>query len=131
MTGKLRSPTWFPQAKRLELKENAKEVAEAARASVATESKSEFVGEIKERLRDLKVTLTNARAVSSAYGESIMFTFQQGENIFVWFTSCPPDEDAAVVGNHYLLTGTVKAHKVYDGVKQTYLNRCILKEFAF
>ena len=122
---------WNPLTKRIDLKENAKEVAEAARASVATESKSEFVGEIKERLRDLKVTLTNARAVSSAYGESIMFTFQQEDNIFVWFTSCPPDEESAVVGNHYLLTGTVKAHKVYDGVKQTYLNRCILKEFAF
>ena len=121
---------WNPLTKRIDLKENAKEVADAARAKIRTESKSEFVGEIKERLRNLEVTLTSARAVSSAYGESIMFTFQQGENIFVWFTSCPPDEDAAVVGNHYLLTGTVKAHKVYDGVKQTYLNRCILKEFA-
>ena len=117
---------WMPRVKRLELKDNAKEIAAAARASVAPESKSEFIGDIKQRLRGLKVVLTGARAVSSPYGESIMFTFKQDENVLVWFTSCPPDADKAVVGNEYLLTGTVKDHKVYNGEKQTYLNRCIL-----
>ena len=121
---------WFPQTKRLELKENAKKVADAAKAQIKTHSNSEFIGKVKERLRDLKVTLTEARAVSSAYGESVLFTFTQGENVLVWFTSCPPDEDKAIVGHEYLLTATVKDHKLYDGVKQTYVNRCILKEFA-
>lgn len=119
---------WLPMVKRIELRTNAKDVATAARNTIKTESKSEFIGDIKQRVRDLKVTLSAARAVSSAYGESIMFTFNQGENILVWFTSCPPDEDKAVVGKSYLLTGTVKDHKIYDGTKQTYLNRCILKE---
>lgn len=121
---------WFPQTKRLELKENAKQVAEAARAQIKPRSNSEFIGEIKERLRDLKVTLTSARVVSSKFGESILFIFTQGENVLVWFTSCPPDEDDAIVGHEYLLTGTVKDHKLYNGIKQTYINRCILKEFA-
>lgn len=122
---------WLPRVKRLELKENAKEVAAAARRTVEPKSASEYVGEIKQRLRDLKVVLDGARAVSSAYGESIMFTFKCGENVFVWFTSCPPDADKAIIGHEYLLTGTVKDHKEYNGVKQTYLNRCILKEIAF
>ena len=119
---------WFPRVKRVELKDNAKEVAEAARIAAMPESKSEWVGEIKERIRDIRVLLTGARAVSSSYGTSIMFTFELGENQLVWFTSCPPDPEDAVVGNEYLLTATVKKHETYHGVKQTYLNRCVLKE---
>lgn len=117
---------WNPLTKRIELKENAKEIADAAKAQIVTNSASEFIGEIKERMRDLKVVLTNARAVSSAYGESTMFTFKQEENILVWFTSCPPSDEDAIVGHEYFLTGTVKSHKVYNGEKQTYLNRCKL-----
>lgn len=122
---------WNPLTKRIDLKEDAKKVADAAKAQSEPSSLSEFVGDIKERMRDIEVTLTDARAVSSAYGTSIMFTFKQGENILVWFTSCPPDDEDAVIGHKYLLTGTVKDHKVYEGVKQTYLNRCKLTEIAF
>ena len=121
---------WLPAVKRFELKEDAKQVVEEAKLAILPPSSSEYLGNIKERLRDLKVTLTGARAVSSVYGTSIMFTFKQGENELVWFTSCPPDEDKAIVGHEYSLTGTVKDHKVYNGVKQTYLNRCILKELV-
>lgn len=119
---------WYPRVKRLELKADAREIAAAARRSVEPESKSEWVGEIKERLRNLKVTLTGARAVESMYGSSILFTFAQDDNIFTWFTSCPPDSDKAIVGHSYLLTGTVKKFTEYNGTKQTQLNRCILKE---
>lgn len=121
---------WLPMVKRIELKENAKQVVEEAKAALLPPSKSEFIGEIKERLRGLSVILTGARAVSSVYGTSIMFTFKQDENVLVWFTSCPPDEKDAIVGHQYSLTGTVKDHKVYNGEKQTYLNRCILKELV-
>ena len=119
---------WFPRVKRFELKDNAKEVVEAARIAAMPESKSEWVGEIKERVRDLEVVLTNVRPCYSAYGSSIMFTFDYNGNALVWFTSCPPDivEDM-VVGEEYLLTGTIKKHDIYRGVKQTYLNRCIIK----
>lgn len=119
---------WFPLVKKIDLKETAKQAVEEAKNAAMPESKSQFVGEVKERLRGLKVTLTGARAVNSAYGTSIMFTFRQEENELVWFTSCPPDEKDAVVGHQYSLTGTVKDHKIYNGIKQTYLNRCLLKE---
>lgn len=119
---------WFPRVKRVELKDNAKEVAEAARIAAMPESKSEWVGEVKERLRDLKVTLTGARACNSVYGTSIMFTFDYEGCTLVWFTSCPPDEEDAVVGKEYFLTGTVKKFSEYKGIKQTILSRCILSE---
>lgn len=119
---------WLPMVKRFELKEEAKQIVEDAKAELLPPSKSEFIGDIKERLRGLNVTLTGARAVDSAYGTSIMFTFKQGDNILVWFTTSPPDEKDAIVGHQYSLTGTVKDFKIYNGVKQTILSRCKLSE---
>ena len=118
---------WNPIVKKAFIKEEAKEKVDALKKAAMPASESDYIGEIKERMRDLKVILTGARAVSSAYGTSILFTFEYNKNILVWFTSCPPDEKDAVVGKEYLLTGTVKDHKEYNGVKQTYLNRCKLK----
>ena len=119
---------WMPMVKRIELREEAKKVVEKVRLENLPESDSEWMGQEKERLRELKVTLTDARAITSQYGTSILFTFDCGKNKLAWITSCPPDEDKAVVGREYLLTGTVKKHEERNGVKQTLLNRCILKE---
>ena len=116
---------WVAVSKKLNLKEDAKDIADAAKARIRPKSNSEYVGEIKERLRDILVTLTEAREISGYYGPSKVFTFNQGENVLTWITSSPPE---AIVGQKYLLTGTVKDHTVYNGVKQTKLNRCVLKE---
>ena len=118
---------WMPMVKRIELKENAREVAAAARIAAMPESKSEWVGSEKERLRSLDVVLTGARECSTYYGDSTLYTFDYDGNEMTWFTSsCPKVE--MVVGHSYLLTGTVKKFNEYNGVKQTQLSRCILKE---
>lgn len=122
---------WYPMVKRIDIKQNAKEIADAARATILTDSKSDFVGTVKERMRDLKVVLTGRREFDKGYyGTTTMLTFALGDNVLVWFASSYIPEEKTIVGHDYLLTGTVKEHKVYDGVKQTYLNRCILKELA-
>lgn len=118
---------WFPMVKRFELKEDAKETAAAARISAMPESKSEWIGTIKERMRDLKVVLTGARECNSAYGFSTLYTFEQGENHLAWFTTSIPKVEM-VIGHSYLLTGTVKKFDERDGIKITQLNRCVLKE---
>lgn len=118
---------WRPMVKSFELKENAKDVAAAARISARPESKSEWIGTLKERMRDLAVVLTGARECSSYYGDSVLYTFEQGENRLSWFTTSVPKVEM-VVGHSYLLTGTVKKFDERDGVKITQLNRCILKE---
>ena len=118
---------WRPMVKSFELKENAKEIAAAARISAMPESKSEWIGTLKERMRDLAVVLTGARECSSYYGDSVLYTFEQGENRLAWFTTSVPKVEM-VVGHSYLLTGTVKKFDKRDGVKITQLNRCILKE---
>lgn len=119
--------TWYPLSKRFELNDNAKEIAEAAKAKLEPESHSEYLGEIKERIRDLKVVLTAARSFDGYYGTSFIYTFVYGEDVLVWMTSSCKDIE---VGEELLLTGTVKEHCEYKGIKQTKLSRCIIKKEA-
>lgn len=117
--------TWFPLAKRFEIKENAKEVADAALSTLLPESNSEYIGDIKERVRDLDVTVSAIRQIDGYYGTSTIYTFTQNENVLTWITSSCKD---IKVGDHILLTGTIKDHSIYKGIKQTVLSRCIIKK---
>lgn len=118
---------WYPLSKKFELKDNAKEIADAAKVTLEPESHSEYMGEVKERLRDLKATLTAVRSFDSFYGTSFIYIFTCGENVLVWMTSSCKDIE---IGEEVLLTGTVKEHEIYRGVKQTKLSRCIIKKEA-
>ena len=118
---------WNPVTKRISVKENAKEVADAAKAKAMPKSNSEFIGEVKQRLRDLHVMLTGCRTIETYYGISLVYTFKMGDNVLTWFCSGKGIDPDIEVGDVVLLTGTVKEHKEYNGVKQTYLNRCIVK----
>lgn len=115
---------WFPRTKRLEVNENAKEAADAARKSIAPKSDSEYMGSIKERLRNLNTELINFRPIESAYGTSILYSFKVDNNIVVWFATGMGVDSSIQIGDKVILTGTVKDHKEYNGVKQTVLNRC-------
>ena len=118
---------WFPLSKRIEIKENTRDLIAKIRAGAIPESKSEWIGDVKERIRDLAVVLTGARECSSMYGISTLYIFDNNGNQLIWFTtSCPKVE--MIVGHSYLLTGTVKKHDERDGIKQTQLSRCLLKE---
>lgn len=115
---------WKCHIKRALLTENAKEVADAAKEACMPESASEYIGEEKERLRDLHVTLVGSRTIESYYGTCILYTFKMGENILTWFCSGAGLDEDIEKGDTILLTGTVKKHQIYNGVKQTVLNRC-------
>ena len=116
---------WNYRLKNFLMQDNAKEIAEAALATLNPKSNSEWIGEEKERVRDLEVTLTSCRTFDGYYGTTYIYTFLYGENVLVWMTSSCKE---AEVGDHFLLTGTIKSHDEYKGVKQTKLSRCILKE---
>lgn len=118
---------WNPLTKKISIKENAKEIADAAKAEAMPKSNSEFIGEVKQRLRDLHVILTGCRTIETYYGISLVYTFKMGDNILTWFCSGKGIDPDIEVGEAVLLTGTVKDHKIYNGVKQTYLNRCVVK----
>ena len=118
---------WNPLTRKISVKENAKEIADAAKAEAMPKSNSEFIGEVKQRLRDLHVILTGCRTIETYYGISLVYTFKMGDNILTWFCSGKGIDPDIEVGEAVLLTGTVKDHKIYNGVKQTYLNRCVVK----
>lgn len=116
--------TWNYKLKDFLMKDEAKERAEAALATLAIPSKSEWIGEEKERLRDLEVVLTGCHSFDGYYGTTFIYTFHQDDNVLVWMTSSCKDIE---VGDHLFLTGTVKSHDEYKGEKQTKLSRCIIK----
>ena len=105
-----------------QMKEDVK--AEIAARNKAT-SGSQFVGEIGERLRNMKATLVSAKFFEGNWGGSFVYTFKVDNNIFTWFTQKVLDIDEGEVID---LTGTVKNHTEYNGVLQTQLSRCIIKE---
>lgn len=118
---------WNCYYKKAVLKEGAKEVADAAKKAAMPKSNSEFVGEVKERLRDIKVTYVSSREIQTQFGISILYNFKMGDNILVWFCSGKGIDPDIEEGEEVLLTGTVKKHEEYNGIKQTQLNRCVVK----
>lgn len=88
-------------------------------------SNSQFVGEIGERLRNMKATFVSSRYFEGNWGGSFVYTFEVNNNIFTWFTQKVLTINE---GDIIDLTGTVKNHTEYNGILQTQLSRCIIKE---
>lgn len=89
-------------------------------AKLEAEVQSKHVGNIKDRIT---VDVASSQLVSSwdtQFGWSGMYKFIDTEgNVFIWITSCCID-----VEKKMKLTGTVKEHSEFRGVKQTVLTRC-------
>lgn len=88
---------------------------------------SQHVGTVGERIRDLLVTVQMQRVIgSNEWGDSVLVKFvDEAGNILTWITSKGSDYQN---GEQALLTGTVKSHDTYNGVLETKLARCILKD---
>lgn len=104
---------------------------EATRVNYA--ETSEWVGTVKERLRDLKVTVLSANGFEGTFGWTDVFKFvDNDDNLFTWFSTSdvkrPDGEIGLKKGETFIIDGTVKAHNEYKGAKETLLNRCKVKE---
>ena len=89
------------------------------------ESTSEWLFEEKERFYDYAVVLKSVRGMETRFGYSQLVKFEDANrNILQWWTAV---EIKAEVGDQVLLTGTVKAHDEYKGVKSTTVTRCKIK----
>lgn len=89
------------------------------------QSKSEWVGEVKEKLVDLPVVIQRITGFGSRFGWTNVVTFTSGDSILTWFTSS--DISDFEQGEEYLLSATVKEHTMYKDEKQTVLLRVKLK----
>jgi hypothetical protein len=103
----------------------------AERKSQAESMKaSEYVGEIKKRLRNIPVEVIFVKHFDSDFGVRTLLKFKTGDNILIWWTGGVELKQGAKL----LLTGTVKKHELYQpegfeqGVKQTVLTRCVLSD---
>ena len=89
------------------------------------ESTSEWIFEEKERFYDYAVVLKSIRGMETRFGWTQLVKFEDANgNILQWWTAV---EIKAEVGDQVLLTGTVKAHDEYKGVKSTSVTRCKIK----
>ena len=88
-----------------------------------TESHSQHVGAIGDKI----VAVMKLRYISgydSPYGYKYVYTFEDEiGNVFSWFTTVQQPYAAGATVN---LTGTIKSHSDYKGVKTTVLTRCRL-----
>jgi hypothetical protein len=85
---------------------------------------SNYVGNIGDRLT-LSVTITSNHKVEGAYGTSTIHTMKdENNNVFVWITSAKDWP----VGTEKTIKGTVKDQKIFRGIKQNILTRCVCVE---
>lgn len=106
------------------------EMNKGIKAVIADRNKKQFgasqhVGEVGDRLRNMKGAFVSAKYFEGNWGGSFVYTFKVDDNVFTWFTQKTLDFEE---NDEIELTGTVKAHTEYNGVLQTQLSRCIVKK---
>lgn len=101
---------------------NAQERAQADEAKAKAGAESDFVGEVGGKV-DVEATVVSTRTTYSDYGASelVVLTDDDG-NVFKTFSSGHFGAQAEV-GIRFHLTGTVKRHDVFKGVRETVLTR--------
>lgn len=97
----------------------------AEKAKRADEPESNFVGELKERLKDIAVTLVYSRDLHTEFGESVLYIWKdaQGNKFKTFYSGSKWAMEDKETG---ILTGTVKKHENYKGEKSTMLTRCVV-----
>lgn len=113
--------TWNEEQGIAFMKENARQNIERIFDPIQ-ESNSEYVGEIDEKIENIRCVLKNIGGYNTAYGYRWVYNFvDENGNQFSWHTN----------GNKLLLpemivdlSGTIREHIEYKGIKTTKLVRC-------
>lgn len=93
---------------------------EKAKAENAKESN--HVGEVKDRLKNIKVRVTGVHVFEGYYGYTTFVNMADADgNQFTWKASGAKSFEA---NEEITITGTVAEHGEYKGAKVTYLTRC-------
>lgn len=103
----------------------AKSIVEKKIAEVQPESTSEWIGEVGDKLKGIKVKLIRKYSFETRYGMSTVYNFEDEEgNVLVWFSSTvQPVEPGEWCTIKYC---TIKDHSEYKDVKQTVITRAKL-----
>lgn len=109
--------------------EKKKVEAKAAETAIA-EMPEGYFGELKERLRDIPATVASVYGFYNYFGgverpaTIVTFTTEEGY-VLCWKASKDVDVE---VGQRVRVTGTVKDHDTFRGVRQTLIARAIITE---
>ena len=103
---------------------DAKKIIEDKIKKARPASKSQWIGEEKDRIIDLPVVLVSIHGFETRYGYSQVVKFLNGDNIITWFTAVDIKFEP---GDNILLSGTIKKLDEYKGEAQTIMTRCRLK----
>lgn len=91
--------------------------------TTVNQKKSEYIGQEKDRII-LKLQLQKLIEFDSFYGTTFLHIFyDEADNKVVWFGSKPLEMEVEKWAN---VKCTIKKHEVYDGTKQTVVNRCVV-----
>lgn len=118
---------WNEECKNAFFYEKSKEKIEKAFKQAEGPSLSEYVGEVGERIRNITAIYKSTRGFDSRFGWTNIHTFEIGNDVLVWFTQKDLDFEK---GQAIDLTGTIKKHEEFRGVKTTQLSRCVLKRIG-
>lgn len=116
---------WYELEKTAYMYEEAETLVRNAFDAAYPKTDTEWIGSIKERLRNLTVTFEGGRSFEGRYGHTNIYTFKHDKNILVWFTASA--NLTFEEGTPLILTGTVVEFQEYKGNKITKVNRCIVK----
>ncbi len=88
-----------------------------------------FIGEIKQRIRNISLHLTHVRESDGLYGTTTLFIGRTGDgHVVKWFAAGTFVHEIGDTLN--LEAATVKAHEVYQGQDQTVITRAKIDTFA-
>lgn len=89
--------------------------------SYDAESGSEFVGEVKDRITIKVKSVKCVTSWETDFGMTYIYKIiGQDGNVYTWKTGKVIDDEQSDIS----ITGTVKAHNEFRGIKQTELTRC-------
>ena len=98
------------------------EVRKVVEPLIYGESPSNYQGSIGERI-PVKATVVKAIEIEGNYPATLYVLEDPNKNQYIWQTSAKKWD----VGFSTSLVGTVKEHRMFHGVKQTVLTRCLQK----
>jgi len=102
---------------------------ELVKRKAAADSPSEFVGSIKERIT-FEAIVMSVRSFEGTFDTVHLHKFKDAKgNLFAWFAS---NDQELGSGDEITITGTVKSHNEFHGIKETIITRCkvVKKEIA-
>ena len=112
---------WDEEAGISFMKENTREKLDLI-FNPPCESPSKFVGEIDEKICELRCRVKNIGGYNTAYGYRWVYNFiDENGNEYSWHSTYNKSLSA---GMELEISGTIKEHKEYKGINTTILTRC-------